>query len=50
MNSQNKNPENKERFRGVNRHRIPFGFVLVPSSIQTILSAPELRRIMPVSQ
>jgi len=39
-----KNPENKNRFRGMNPHRPrrPAS----PSTIQTILSAPEFHRIM----
>jgi len=39
-----KNPENKNRFRGMNPHR-PSG-PASPSSIQTILSALELHQVM----
>ena len=48
VNPSKKNPENSKRFRGANPHNIQYGFVRLPSSIQTILSAPELHRILPV--
>jgi hypothetical protein len=45
---QKKKPENSERFRGVNQHIDRAGHVVLPSSIQTILSALELHQIMQI--